>query len=101
MSKVAIVSYKIKDGQADENRKYVEAVFSKLKEASPAGVRYASTISDDKLTFIHVAFFESDEANKALTELAEFKEFQKDLKSRCDILPNAQFCEIVGSYNLF
>jgi hypothetical protein len=101
MSKVAIVTYKVLDGKADENREFVQAVFSNLKAKSPAGVKYASTIADDNLTFTHIAYFESDAAKTALTDSAEFKSFQKDLKERCEIPPNVNFCNIVGTYNLF
>ena len=101
MNKVAIVTYKIKDGRTDENIGFVDAVFNKLREGSPAGVKYASTIADDKLTFTHIAYFETDEAKQFLTESPEFKQFQKDLKERCELPPSAKFCEIIGNYNLF
>ena len=101
MSKVAIVTYTVKEDAAGENKKYIEAVFEKLKELSPEGVQYASTLADDGVTFIHIAHFETEEAQKALTELPEFLEFQRELKSRCDIPPNPRFCDIVGAYNLF
>ena len=101
MSKVVIVTYKIKDGRTEENVKFVETVFTALTANSPTGVKYASTIAADKLTFTHIAYFENDEAQQALLESAEFKSFQADLKDRCDIPPQPSFNDIVGSYNLF
>jgi len=101
MGKIAIVTYKIKDGQVAKNKKLIEAVFSKLKETDSSGIKYASTIGEDKLTFTHIAFFESPEGQKALSESPEFKEFQRDLKARCEIPPKATFMEIVDSYQLF
>ena len=101
MSKVAIVTYRVLKENLEENKKYIEAVFEHLEDSSPADVKYASTIADDRLTFTHIAYFTSDEGRKALTESDEFKEFQANLASRCEILPEVKICDIVGSFNLF
>ena len=100
MAKVAIVTYKVKEDNVEENIKYIEKVFKKLQARSPEGVHYASTIHDDAVTFTHIAFFASDKAQEALTSLPEFQSFQKDLKDRCEVPPTGIFTDLVGGFGI-
>ena len=94
-----IVEYKVKSDRVEENKKFVEAVFAELKSKSPSGVRYATSILEDGVTFVHIASFDS-EANP-LGETEAFKQFQADLKDRCEIPPTARAMDVIGNYNLF
>ena len=91
-----IVQYTVKPDRVEENKQLVEAVFAKLQEVAPSGLRYMSFIKDDGKTFVHVSSSESDENPQ--TELEEFKAFQKDLKDRCEVPPQVTKVELVGSY---
>lgn len=100
MSKV-IVRYKVKKDRADENIKYINRIFEALKQASPAGLRYASFVLDDGLSFVHIASIETENGSNPLTELAEFQDFVADIASRCDEPPQPTPAELLGSYRAF
>ena len=95
-----VVRYKTKPAHADENQKLVENVFAELASSQPGGLRYATFRLDDGVTFVHVASIETDDGSNPLAETAAFKEFQRELKDRCDEPPHAQDATIVGSYEL-
>ncbi len=98
MGKV-IVRYKVKAEKADENVSLVKAVYSELAETKPAGLRYATFVADDGLTFFHVASIDGDD--NPLAKTAAFKAFQKDIKERCDEPPAPISVAALGSYNFF
>ena len=57
-----------------------------------------SCLSSDKKTFIHTAFFESDEDQKLLNELPSFKYFQEQLKAGgFEVPPKQDLLTLVGS----
>jgi len=94
--RTVIVRYKTSSQEnAEKNATLVRAVFEQLKERAPKGIRYASYRMEDGITFVHVA---TTEASDALTSLPAFKEFQKDLKSRCAEMPVVSELTAVGSY---
>jgi hypothetical protein len=100
MSKV-IVRYKVKKDKAGENIDYINQVFEALKQASPAGLRYASFVLEDGLSFVHIASIETDDGSNPLTELTEFQAFVTDIASRCDEPPQPSSAELLGSYSAF
>ncbi len=54
----------------------------------------------DNKTFIHTAFFKSDEDQKLLNELPSFKYFQEQLKvSGLEVPPKQELLNLVGSSN--
>lgn len=99
--KRVVVRYKVKSDKADENKQLIEAVFAELKETSPAGIRYASFIAEDGLTFVHVASIETDDGSNPLGATDAFKAFQAEIKDRCDEPPQATWLTEVGSYGFF
>jgi hypothetical protein len=60
-------------------------------------------MASDGKTFIHTAFFESDEDQKLLNELPSFKYFQEQLKAGgFEVPPKQELLTLVGSsVNLF
>lgn len=96
-----VVRYKTKPEHADENQRLVENVFAELAAGEPGGIRYATLRLADDVTFVHVAFIETDDGSNPLGETAAFKEFQSELGKRCDEPPAAQDATIVGSYRFF
>ncbi len=91
-----VVRYQAKPDKADDNQRFVEAVFSELHAKSPEGLRYLSVRLDDG-TFIHVV--EVDDSGK-LTGLPAFNAFQKELGDRCLQKPLACGATIVGNYRM-
>ncbi len=94
-----MVKYRVKPELVEENKKLVEAVFAELAETKPVGIRYATFVADDGVTFWHVASIEGD--GSPLTSSASFKAFQQGLKDRCDEPPRPMNVTEVASFNFF
>jgi hypothetical protein len=91
-----MVRYRVKPEQADRNEELVRAVYEELHRVDPPGFRYATFRLEDGVSFVHLA--ESDESVPPLTELAAFKEFQREIAARCDEPPVAMAADEVGSF---
>ena len=98
--KRVMVRYKVKPDKAAENRRFIEAVFEELHSKSPDGLRYASFVLDDGVSFVHIASIESDGGNP-LAETDAFKAFQAGIRDRCEEGPVATELEEVGAYKIF
>lgn len=96
-----IVQYKVKADKAQQNIDYINAVFEALKEAQPAGVRYASFQLEDGVSFIHIASIETDDGTNPLANLDAFNAFTKDISDRCEVAPVANKANLIDSYQLF
>ena len=96
-----IVQYKVKPDAADKNVAYVKAVFEQLKANSPAGLRYASFVGDDGVSFVHIASIETDDGSNPLAQMSAFKAFTADIKDRCDEPPRPMAVTAVGAYRAF
>jgi quinol monooxygenase YgiN len=95
--KTIMVRYKTSSPEtSDTNAALVRAVFEELRAKAPGGFRYASYRMADGVTFVHIATHAG--SSDALTTLPSFKEFQKDLKSRCAEPPVVSELSPVGSY---
>ena len=99
--KRVLVRYKINPGQGSENRQYVEKVFAELAAKSPEGIRYATFVLEDGVSFVHIASVETADGSNPLTQTDAFKAFQAGLKDRCEEPPHAVTLEEVGAYRLF
>ena len=99
--KRVLVQYKVKEDKAEENINFIKNVFDELKMNSPAGLRYASFHQPDGLSFVHIASIESEDGKNPLSESKAFAEFQKEIKDRCEIPPQAIELHEIGSYNFF
>jgi hypothetical protein len=99
--KRVLVQYKVKEDKAEENINFIRNVFNELKSNSPEGLRYASFYQPDGLSFVHIASIESADGKNPLSESEAFSEFQKEIKDRCDIPPQAVELNEIGSYNFF
>ena len=94
-----IVRYKVKADRADENVAFVKAVYAELEEKKPAGLRYATFVAEDGVTFIHIASVAGDE--NPLVQMDAFKAFQKDLRDRCEEPPAPTPVRELASFNFF
>ena len=99
--KRVLVQYKVKANKAAENINFIKNVFKELKEKSPDGLKYASFHQPDGVSFVHIASIETEDGTNPLSESAAFKEFQKEIKDRCEIPPAAVDLNEIGSYNFF
>lgn len=98
MSAAAVVRYRVKPDRAEENAELVRAVYAELDELQPPDFRYATFVTDDGLSFVHIAFTE-DGSEAPLPQLAAFQRFRQSLAERCDEPPQAtQLPEQIGGY---
>jgi hypothetical protein len=96
-----IVRYKVKPDRAAENVELVSAVYVELERAKPAGLRYATFQLDDGVSFVHVAVNETASERSPLSEVAAFREFQREIADRCEEQPRVSEVREVGSYRVF
>lgn len=94
-----IVRYKVKAEKAEENVALVKAVYAELNATKPEGLRYATFVAEDGVTFFHVASITGHENPLASTEA--FKAFQKDIKERCVEPPAPTKLSEIGAFNFF
>jgi thiamine kinase-like enzyme len=96
--KIVKVTYTAKAEYAEHNQKNIKNVMADLQKLHHPGINYNSCLSADGKTFIHTAFFNSDEDEKVLLELPSFKYFQQQLKSsEPEVPPIQELLNLVGS----
>ena len=76
-------------------------MFSELQQNSPDGLRYASFKLMDGVSFVHIASIETENGNNPLAESTAFKNFQAEIKDRCEEPPVAVELNEIGSYRFF
>jgi len=95
-----VVRYAVKPERVEENQHLIERVFAELAESDPGGIRYATFLLADGVTFVHVASIDTDDGSNPLGSIAAFAEFTRDIADRCVEPPVAQDATVVGSYGL-
>jgi hypothetical protein len=101
--KIVKVTYTAKAEYAEQNQKNIKNVMADMQKLHHPGVFYNVCLSADGKTFIHTAFFNSEEDEKVLLELPSFKHFQQQLKlSGPEVSPKQELLSLVGaSKNIF
>ena len=94
-----MVRYKVRPDRVQENEGLLRAVYAELKRMQPTGLRYAPFRLEDGVSFVHVA--QTEEGQNPLTEVAAFREFQKEIGDRCEEPPVVAELHEVGSYHFF
>jgi hypothetical protein len=94
-----MVRYKVTPDRAAENEQLIRAVYDELNRAQTTGIRYATVVLDDGVSFIHIAAQDAD--TNPLLQLDAFQEFQRNIGDRCDEAPVLSEFRQVGSYRLF
>jgi hypothetical protein len=97
--KKTFVRYKVKAAHVAENETLVKEVYKQLHELKPEGFHYKTLKLPDGVSFVHIAFADTEEANAAFGKLPAFKNFQAGIKERCDELPVVSAVTEIGSYN--
>jgi hypothetical protein len=96
--KIIKVTYTTKTEFVEQNQNNIKNVMTDLQNIDNQGINYNACLSADNKTFIHTAFFKSDEDQKVLNELPAFKYFQEQLKaSGLEVLPKQELLTFVGS----
>jgi len=96
--KIVKVTYTTKPEFAEQNQTNIKNVMTDLQRLQHSGINYNSCLGADSKTFIHTAFFKSEEDQKLLNELPSFKHFQEELKSAgFEVPPKQELLTLVGS----
>jgi quinol monooxygenase YgiN len=95
-----MVRYKVKPERVEENEELVRAVYDELRQAEPAGLRYATFKLDDGVTFVHLAVTETDREGSPLSKLPAFRAFQRNIEDRTDESPVVSEIDQIGSFRL-
>ncbi|MEI6594999.1 MAG: hypothetical protein WCO28_05510 [Bacteroidota bacterium] len=96
--KIVKVTYTTKAEFVEQNQSNIKSVMDDLQNLNHQGINYNACLSADNKTFIHTAFFKSDEDQKLLNELPSFQNFQILLKaSGLESPPKQELLTFVGS----
>ena len=96
--KIVKVIYTTKAEYAEQNQNNIKNVMADLQKLNHQGINYNACLSADGKTFIHTAFFKSDDDQKLLNELPSFKYFQDQLKSvGLEVPPKQELLNLIGS----
>ncbi|MGP0049056.1 MAG: hypothetical protein ACLPZR_09445 [Solirubrobacteraceae bacterium] len=98
--RTVMVRYKVKPDRAADNERLVRAVYDELALSAPAGLRYATFVHDDGVSFVHIVWTATDDGNP-LRDVKAFAEFQNDIAARCDQPPVVAELREVGSFRFF
>lgn len=83
---------------AEQNSANIKAVMSDLQRINNPGIFYHACVGTDRKSFIHTAFFKSEEEHKILNELPAFIHFQQQLKAAgFEVAPKQELLTLVGS----
>jgi hypothetical protein len=99
--KTVMVRYRVKPDQAARNEELVQRVYEELHQTAPKGLRYATFVLEDGVSFVHVAALDGADGRNPLMEVAAFQAFQEDIAARCDDPPAAADLREIGSYGLW
>ncbi len=83
------VSYQVKPEYVDTNKANIQKVMDELNALNHSGIRYASFLEEDGVSFTHWAMFKDDEASAVLNGLESFAQFRKELKASAPVKPPA------------
>ncbi len=95
--KIVKVIYTTKPDFVNQNISNIKTVMNDLKQLRREGIFYNACLGADGKTFIHTAFFKSEEDHALLNQLPSFKEFQTQLKSGIETAPKQEWLTLVGS----
>ncbi|HEY4344994.1 MAG TPA: hypothetical protein VGN05_11655 [Parvibaculum sp.] len=100
MQRVTLVRYTAKPGCAEENETLSRAVFAELRATTPDNVAYALFRNGEEFVHLFVNLETDDSA--AVTELASFKTYSRDVMGRCVAPPEATrlSLQLLDSYGL-
>lgn len=94
-----LVRYTVRPDQAERNEDLVRAVYEELEQSDPAGLRYATFVLDDGVSFVHLALVDTRDGHNPLNDLTAFSTFLHGLGDRCAAPPVVAGLRPVGSYH--
>ena len=97
------VQYTVKEEYVETNQANIRRVMADLKKLNQPDIKYSAFLLDDGRSFVHFVMRVDDEAQKTLSELPSFQEFQRQLReSEPEVAPKAENLTLVGtSWDIF
>jgi len=96
------VQYRVKKEFVETNKANIQRVMADLREINSPDIIYSAFLLDDGQSFVHFVLRVDDEAQKTVSELPSFTEFQRQLKeSGLESPPDAVDLNLVGSSSDF
>ncbi len=96
--KIIRVTYTTNLEFAERNQRNIQAVMTDLKNRNYAGINYTVCLNADGKTFVHTAFFNTDNDQQLLNDLVSFKYFQEQLKAGgLEVAPKQELLTLIGS----
>jgi hypothetical protein len=88
----------VKETYVETNKANIRRIMTDLKAINHPGIKYSAFLLNDSKTFVHLVLRVDDEAQKTLSELPSFQEFQHQLReSGPEAPPHADNLSLVGS----
>ena len=92
------VQYTVKEAYVETNKANIQQVMADLKEINNPNITYTAFLLDVGKSFVHLVMRVDDDAQKTLSELPSFQEFQRQLReSGPEVPPKAENLTLVGS----
>ena len=95
-----MVRARLKEENVAEAQAATEKVIQALEQARPAGVRYASSVLTDGVTFVALLEMEPGQEHPLRTFPA-YAELIENLKEWYAEPPTVEYMTVIGSYQLF
>ena len=96
--KIVKVTYTTNSEYANQNQINIQKVMSDLHNDIYKGINYNCCLESNGKSFIHTAFFQTDDDQKLLNELDSFKSFQEQLRaSGLEVAPKQELLTLVGT----
>lgn len=99
--KRTMIQYRVKPELVAENQAAIRRVYEQLQREAPAGLRYATFVLEDGVTFVHVVSVETADGENPILELAAFKAFTEGVRTRWEKPAVSRQLSEVGSYRFF
>jgi hypothetical protein len=92
------VQYTVKKEYVETNKANILRVMADLKKINHPDIQYSAFLLEDGKSFLHFVMRVDADAQKTVSELPSFQEFQRQLKeSGPEVPPNAENLTLVGS----
>ena len=96
------VQYTVKKEFVETNKANIRQVMTDLKEIHSKEIIYSAFLLDDGQTFVHFVVRVNDDAQRIVSELPSFQEFQRQLKeSGPETPPQAENLTLADSSSSF
>jgi hypothetical protein len=96
------VQYKVKKEFVETNKANIRQVMNDLREIDSQKIIYSAFLLDDGQSFVHFVVRVDDDAQKIVSDLPSFQEFQRQLKeSGPENPPQAENLTLVDSSSSF